>query len=182
MTETFGQIATAPLARAGDPDALPVLLPGVSLDGTAPIRARAPMLATCYLDGAPIAPAFTTSDLGEFETGALRVRGRIDDTIITGGHNVHPSEVEAVVAATPGVRAACAFGVPDARWGQIVGAAIAVDAAFAIDAAVAHWQAALPPHARPRRLAICDAIPQLPSGKHDRHAASALATAPVEYH
>src|SRR5262249_48021074 len=58
MTETFGQIATAPVARAGDPDAFPVLLPGVALDGTSPIRVRAPMLATGYLDGTPIAPAF----------------------------------------------------------------------------------------------------------------------------
>jgi O-succinylbenzoic acid--CoA ligase len=181
MTETFGQIATAPVAYAGHPDALPALLPGVALDGTAPIRVRAPMLATCYLDGAPIAPAFTTSDLGELDRGALRVLGRIDDTIITGGRNVHPAEVEAVLAATPGVRAACAFGVPDERWGAVVCAAIAVDATFALDAAVARWHAALPPHARPRRLAIVDAIPELTSGKHDRRAAAALATAPVVY-
>jgi O-succinylbenzoic acid--CoA ligase len=181
MTETFGQIATAPLARAGDPDALPVLLPSVYLDGTSPIRVRAPMLATCYLDGTPIAPAFTTADLGEFDGAALRVLGRADDMIITGGRNVHPAEVEAVLAATPGVRAACVFGVPDERWGQTVAAAIEVDAVFALDAAVAHWQRELASHARPRRLAICDAIPQLPSGKHDRRAAAALASAPVAY-
>jgi len=139
------------------------------------------MLATCYLDGTPIAPAFATADLGELAGGALRVLGRADDTIITGGRNIHPAEVEGVLAATPGVRAACVFGVPDDRWGQIVGAAIAVDATFALDVAVAHWQRELPPHARPRRLAICDAIPQLPSGKHDRRDAAALATAPVAY-
>jgi len=186
MTETFGQLATAPADRAGDPDAPLVPLDGVALaTGTpaapAPITVRAPMLATGYLDGARIAPAFTTADLGYLDGGALYIAGRRDDVIITGGENVHPSAVEAVLAATPGVRAACAFGVADARWGQVVGAAIVVDDAFDARAAAAHWHAALAASARPRRLAICEALPQLPSGKVWRHAAAQLPTTAVEY-
>jgi O-succinylbenzoic acid--CoA ligase len=181
LTETFGQIATA--ARPGAPL---VALPGVELAaGTpgapAPIRIRAATLATCYLDGAPIAPELTTHDLGVLDGGALRVLGRADDVIITGGENVHPAQVEAVLAATPGVRAACAFGVPDARWGQIVGAALAVAPAFDRAAALARWHAQLPPHARPRRLALAAALPLLPSGKVDRRAAAALGAEPVAY-
>jgi len=186
MTESLGQLATAPPDRAGDPGAPLVALPGVAFDaGTAaapaPITVRAAMLATCYLDGAPIAPAFTTADLGFVADGALHVAGRRDHVIITGGENVHPAAVEAALAATPGVRAACAFGIPDQRWGQIVGAALVVDAAFDAAAAAAHWRAALPGHARPRRIAICAALPVLPSGKVDRRAAAALPAAAVDY-
>jgi O-succinylbenzoic acid--CoA ligase len=186
MTESLGQLATAPLGHAGDPRAPLVPLDGVALEaGTAlapaPIVVRGPMLATRYLDGAPIAPAFTTADLGSLDGGALRVAGRSDDVIITGGENVHPQAIEVVLAATPGVRAACAFGVRDERWGQVVGAALVVDPAFDLAAAAAHWHAALPAHARPRRLALCPALPVLPSGKIDRRAAAALPSTAVDY-
>jgi O-succinylbenzoic acid--CoA ligase len=184
MTESLGQLATAPPDEAGAPDAPLVPLPGVVFEAgsqlaPAPITVRAPMLATCYLDGAPIAPVFTTADLGSVDGGALHVAGRSDDMIITGGENVHPSAVEAVLAATPGVRAACVFGVPDERWGQIVAAAVVVDPAFDATAAADRWRTGLPAHARPRRVAICAALPQLPSGKVDRRAAAALPASPV---
>jgi O-succinylbenzoic acid--CoA ligase len=186
MTESFGQVATMAPARAGDPAAPLVALPGVALEaGTraapAPIRVRAPMLAPCYLDGAPIAPAFTTADLGFVEDGALHVVGRADDVIVTGGAKVHPLAVEAVLAATPGVRAACVFAVPDARWGQIVAAAIAATPDFDLAAAAARWHAALPPPARPRRLAIAAQLPLAATGKPDRRAAARLPHAPLRY-
>lgn len=186
MTETLGQLATAPRDRAGDPGAPLVPLDGVVLaagseQAPAPIVVRAPMLATCYLDGAPIAPAFTTADLGHLSGGALHVTGRRDDAIVTGGENVHPAAVEAVLAATPGVRAACAFGVRDERWGQIVAAALVVEPAFDARAAATRWHAALPAHARPRRIAICARLPMLPSGKVDRRAAAQLALTAVDY-
>jgi O-succinylbenzoic acid--CoA ligase len=186
MTESLGQLATAAPERAGDPAAPLVALPGVAFEAgsraaPAAIRVRAPMLATGYLDGAPIAPAFTTADLGFVEAGALQVVGRRDDAIITGGENVQPSTVEAVLVATPGVRAACVFGVRDERWGEIVAAAIVVAADFEASAAAEHWHAALPGHALPRRLAICAALPVLPSGKVDRRSAALLPTSPVRY-
>jgi O-succinylbenzoic acid--CoA ligase len=185
MTESFGQLATAPLARAGDPRAPLVPLAGVELaggtrDAPAAICVRAPMLATCYLDGAAIAPEHATADLGYVDAGGLHLVGRADDVIVTGGENVHPSTIEAVLAATPGVRAACAFAIPDARWGQIVGAAIAVDAAF--DRGVIEtWHSELPAHARPRELAITRELPALASGKLDRRAAAQLPREPVRY-
>jgi o-succinylbenzoate---CoA ligase len=186
MTESFGQLATAAPEGAGDPAAPLVALPGVAVfAGTAqapgPIVVRAPMLATCYLDGAPIAPAFTTADLGYLADGALHVTGRRDDVIISGAENVHPGAIEAVLAATPGVRAACAFGVHDERWGQVVGAAIVVEPAFDAETAAAHWHQALAAHARPRRLAICAALPALPSGKIDRRAAAMLPGSAIDY-
>nr|MBA3462270.1 hypothetical protein [Deltaproteobacteria bacterium] len=52
---------------------------------------------------------------------------------------------------------------------------------FDLRAAAAHWHAALPPHARPRRIATTGALPLLPGGKVDRRAAAALPAQPVEY-
>ena len=140
LTETFGQVATASAAHA-DRRGL-VALPGVTLAaGTraepAPIRVRGPMLATRYLDGAPIAPELVTADLGFVEDGALHVVGRADDVIVTGGAKVHPQTIEAVLAATPHVRAACAFAVADPRWGHVIGAALAVAPGFELAAAAA---------------------------------------------
>jgi O-succinylbenzoic acid--CoA ligase len=172
LTETFGQVATA--TTPGGPL---VPLDGVELAGSsaAPLRIRGPMLAARYLDGAPIAPELVTADLAEVDT-TLRILGRADDVIISGGENVHPAEVEAVLAATPGVRAACVFGVADARWGQLVGAALVTADEFDRAGAVAHWKDALPAHARPRRLALVPALPQLANGKVDRRAAAQLPT------
>jgi len=186
MTESLGQLATAPLDRAGDPRAPLVPLDGVAIEAghahaPAPIIVRAPMLATRYLDGTPIAPAFTTADLGHLAGGALHIVGRRDDVIITGGENVHPSAIEAVLAVTPGVLAACAFGVHDERWGQVVAAALVVDPAFDPRAAAAHWHTALPAHARPRRLAVCPGLPLLPTGKVDRRAAATLPAVVIDY-
>jgi O-succinylbenzoic acid--CoA ligase len=181
MTETFGQIATA---RAPGEPLLP--LAGVELvagtrEAPARIAVRGPMLAASYLNGPPIAPELVTSDLGFVEHGALHVVGRADDVIITGGENVHPSQVEAVLAATPGVSAACVFGVADPRWGQLVAAALAVDSRFDRAAALAHWHTALPPFARPRRLAARTQLPLLASGKIDRAAAARLPAEAIDY-
>jgi len=181
LTETFGQVATSP--SPGEP-----LRPlaGVEIiagtrDAPARVRIRGPMLAARYLDGTPIAPELATADLGCLHDGALHVIGRADDVIITGGENVHPAQVEAVLSATPGVRAVHVFGMADARWGQIIAAALAVDAAFDRAAALARWHAALPPFARPRRLAVLPALPLLPTGKIDRRATAALPAESVDY-
>ncbi|HUS32325.1 MAG TPA: AMP-binding protein [Kofleriaceae bacterium] len=192
LTETFGQVATA-----REPGGVARLLDGVSIDArhdgglravrTAPalLRVRGPMLARAYLDGVPIAPELVTADLGfvqrDSDGDAVHVVGRADDVIISGGENVHPTQVEAVLAATPGVREAAAFGVPDPRWGQIVAVAIAADDRFDREGALARWYAALPAHARPRRIVTLAELPRLPSGKLDRRSVAQLPTIAVEY-
>jgi O-succinylbenzoic acid--CoA ligase len=180
LTETFGQIATA--RTAGGPL---VLLPGVELECRETIAIRTPQLATCYLDGTPIAPQLVTADLGELGLAGgervLHVLGRRDDVIISGGENVHPLEVEAILSATPGIAAACAFGVPDERYGHVVGVAVIVTASFDRRAALAHWHATLAPYARPRWLAEVATLPLLPSGKLDRLAIATLPSQPLAY-
>jgi O-succinylbenzoic acid--CoA ligase len=181
LTETFGQVATA--REVGGPL---VPLPGVAITGgtreaPARIRIAGPMLASRYLDGEAIAPELVTSDIGFVENGHLHVLGRVDEVIITGGEKIHPAQVEAVLAVTPGVHAVAVFGVPDARWGQVIAAVIATGTELDRERAFAAWHAQLPPHARPRRIAIVDALPVLASGKVDRRAVAALPTSPIEY-
>jgi len=66
-----------------------------------------------------------TGDLGYFdEDGFLYVVDRRDDLIISGGENVYPAEVEAVLAAHPAVAQAGVAGIPHPRWGQVPAAAV----------------------------------------------------------
>jgi acyl-CoA synthetase (AMP-forming)/AMP-acid ligase II len=62
---------------------------------------------------------FATRDLGRLDAeGYLYIEGRMDDTIIRGGENIAPAEVEDVLVAHPGIVEAAVVGVPDPEWGQ----------------------------------------------------------------
>src|SRR5829696_97582 len=70
-----------------------------------------------------------TGDLGRFgEGGRLRVIGRKSDTIVTGGENVAPAEVEAALLTHPAVADAGVFGRPDPEWGEAVTARVVLRA------------------------------------------------------
>jgi len=70
-----------------------------------------------------------TGDLGAFTAdGRLIVHGRKVDTIVSGGENVMPQEVEAVLLSHPAVAEAAVFGRPDPEWGQAVTAAVVLHA------------------------------------------------------
>ncbi|MDL4816359.1 class I adenylate-forming enzyme family protein [Actinomadura opuntiae] len=62
---------------------------------------------------------FATRDRGRFDAdGYLFIEGRADDTIIRGGENIAPAEIEDVLVAHPGIEEAAVLGVPDPEWGQ----------------------------------------------------------------
>ncbi|GAB2659054.1 class I adenylate-forming enzyme family protein [Nocardia goodfellowii] len=64
---------------------------------------------------------FPTRDLGYLDAeGYLFIEGRADDTIIRGGENIAPAEIEDVLLGYPGVTEAAVIGVPDPEWGQRV--------------------------------------------------------------
>lgn len=68
---------------------------------------------------------FNTGDSGYLdEEGFLFMAGRKKDIIIRGGENIAPIEVENVLMSHPGVAEAGVFGIPDAKWGEIVAAAV----------------------------------------------------------
>ncbi len=122
---------------------------------------------------------FDTGDLGWLDdAGRLHVQGRRSEVIVTGGEKVVPGVVEAALREHPGVRDAVVFGLPDVRWGAIVCAAVEGAPGLHADATLPSLLAALlPPWARPRRLALLDALPRLNTGKVDRGGTPARAAA-----
>lgn len=129
---------------------------------------------------------FITNDLGARDgDGRLTVLGRADDVIVTGGTNVAPQSVEAVISELDGVRECLVVGVPDARWGQRVVALLIVsraDGSPVPDAAppgldaVRHLvKARLGAAAAPRDVLLVDTLPATTPGKPDRRTATRLA-------
>ena len=100
----------------------------VRLDDGAEVWLRGPMLMRCYRDGSSPLDAdgwLPTGDLGRWlDDGRLHVDGRRGDLIITGGENVWPEAVEAILASHPAVAEAMVRGVDDDEWGQVVEAVI----------------------------------------------------------
>jgi O-succinylbenzoic acid--CoA ligase len=112
---------------------------------------------------------FVTQDLGVLDDGVLRVLGRADDVINTGGEKVVAGEVERELAAYPAVKDVVVVGRPDPEWGERVTAVVVPgDPPPALDELRAWVRRRLPACAAPRELELVDAIPLLPSGKPDR--------------
>jgi len=156
-------------------NALPVGTPGrILLAGAALLAGYAGRPGLALLDAAG---RLDTGDLGWLDGGGrLHVQGRRAELIVTGGEKVVPGVVEAALREYPGVRDAVVFGRPDARWGAIVCAAVEGAAALHDDAGLAALLTTLlPPWARPRQLAVFDALPRLNTGKVDRRGTPALA-------
>jgi o-succinylbenzoate---CoA ligase len=154
------------------------------------VLVRGPMLFRGYRgDPARTAAALRggwlhTGDLGRLEPdGRLVVLGRRDDLIVSGGVNVHPVEVEAVLAAHPAVAEVGVRGLPDPEWGQRV-AAFAVPRDPAAPPTLAELRAfaleRLPAAKAPRELVLVAALPRGPSGKLLRRLLSAAPVAQEE--
>jgi 2-furoate---CoA ligase len=112
---------------------------------------------------------YFTGDMGYVDAdGDLWVAGRVDDMIISGGENIHPVEVEDVLARHPRVRDVAVIGEPDAKWGERV-VAFVVPAAPGVseDELDAHCRASgdLARWKRPRRFVFVREIPKTASGK-----------------
>ncbi|WP_314428403.1 AMP-binding protein [uncultured Microbacterium sp.] len=166
---------------------------GVPLDTVAvrtvegELRIAGPMLADGYLaDGELTAKTFTrdehgmrwyhTGDLGLVEDGVVRVHGRADNVIVSGGLNISLDRVESVVRRVPGLSGAVVVAVPDERWGEasviVAARGEALRRSEAEQLAHARDLVAdeLGRHARPARLVLVDALDVLASGKPDREA------------
>src|SRR5262249_21648500 len=111
---------------------------------------------------------YFTGDMGYVDAdGELYVTGRVDDMIISGGENIHPVEVEEVLARHPGVRDVAVVGEPGERWGErVVPFVVAAAPGLTAEALDAHCRGgALAPFKRPRRVVFVDEIPRTASGK-----------------
>jgi acyl-CoA synthetase (AMP-forming)/AMP-acid ligase II len=110
----------------------------------------------------------------------VSIVGRKDDMIISGGENVHPTQVEAVLAEHPGVADAAVVGLPDERWGEIV-VAYVVASDPVLDAAAleahCHGHPMLAAYKRPRRYRFVAELPMTATGKKVHYRVRELAIA-----
>jgi O-succinylbenzoic acid--CoA ligase len=109
-----------------------------------------------------------TGDLGRLDgEGRLIVTGRKGDVIITGGENVAPVEVEAVLAEHPGVAEAAVFARPHPLWGEAITALVVRRDEVELDAATlrAHCLERLAAFKVPKAFEFVDALPRTESGK-----------------
>jgi O-succinylbenzoic acid--CoA ligase len=151
------------------------------------VQISGPTLADGYLGDAEATDAafrsdddggrwYRTGDAGLIEDGVLRVRGRLDNVIVSGGVNISLDRVERVVRSVPGLASAVVVGVPDARWGEASvvvaprGEALRRSESVQLEEARTAVSAEIGPHARPSRLVLVDELATLPSGKPDREA------------
>jgi O-succinylbenzoic acid--CoA ligase len=109
-----------------------------------------------------------TGDLGYLDSeGYLYILDRRDDLIVTGGENVYPAEVEAVLREHPAVADAGVIGLPDPTWGQTVAAVVAVREPehMSKEDVEAFCAARLAKYKIPRQVWFMDALPRSPGGK-----------------
>jgi O-succinylbenzoic acid--CoA ligase len=156
MTEACSQIVTA-----GWP------LPGVSLrigaEGEILVRGATVSVASLASDG-----WLHTGDLGSLDDrGRLHVSGRLADTIVSGGENVAPLEVEAVLLEHPGVADAAVHGRADGEWGEAVVATVVRRDGVAVDPGElrAFCAERLAPFKVPKAIQFADRLPRSETGK-----------------
>ncbi len=107
-----------------------------------------------------------TGDLGRAdEDGYITLVGRSREIIISGGFNIHPSEVESALASHPAVEDCTVFGVPDERWGEAPVAYVVCAADISGNDLIAHCTDRLARYKRPREIVFVSTIPRTPSGK-----------------
>jgi fatty-acyl-CoA synthase len=108
-----------------------------------------------------------TGDVGHFDDGLLFIDGRDDSMIVSGGENVFPDEVEALLAGHDAVAEASVIGVPDADYGQRLRAyvVLAPDRELSADDLRAHVKAHLARYKIPRDVVFLERLPRTPTGK-----------------
>ncbi len=183
LTECASQVCTlssadasAGLGSAGRP--LSGMEVRLAIDGAIAVRGSA------LMDGYEGEPSpfdadgwFATGDLGRWdEAGRLIVLGRRDEVLISGGENLAPHEIEAVLERHPGIREAGVYGVPDREWGMRVCAVLVAEGEPLAEADVRAACATLADFKRPKEWRWATALPRTALGKLQRNR---LASAPL---
>jgi o-succinylbenzoate---CoA ligase len=166
VSQTYGlteACSTVTLAEPGDLETAGRPLPGlgVSIAGDGEINVHGPTVVGEW-------DTLRTGDLGHLdEDGRLTVVGRKSDTIVSGGENVAPAEVEAVLEEHPQVAEAGVFGRPDPQWGEAVTARIVPRGHAPPTAAAlrAHCAERLAGYKVPKAFELAEQLPRTASGK-----------------
>lgn len=193
MTETTSQVATpTPDEARAYPESVGKPLDSVSVtlvdDDGEPVETGA--LGEIVVSGATVSPGylddsrtafrsdgFHTGDIARMDdTGRLFVLNRREDRILTGGENVHPGEVAAVLTDHPGVVDATVLGLPDSEWGERVAALIVEKRGRDLDtdALQKFARGHLAGYKVPRTVEFVDELPRTASGTVDRRQARDL--------
>lgn len=112
-----------------------------------------------------------TGDLGTMDAqGLITLVGRSKDTIISGGVNIYPAEIERILLEHDAVRECAVFGIPDDTWGELPAAEVVLEAGSKIsaDALGDFCLSRIARFKRPRFIRIVEALAYTPSGKLDR--------------
>jgi O-succinylbenzoic acid--CoA ligase len=150
-------------------------LPGVTFatgtDGVVTIAT--PALGIGLWPDAPLESPWVSGDRGDVAgDGSVKISGRADRVIITGGEKVDPARVEQALLSTGLVKEALVLGMVDARWGEVVTACVSGPASA--EASLRLACEALETAARPRRYVFVPTMPTNASGKPDREAIAKL--------
>ena len=163
LTETCSQVTTQ---SPGDPEpdaGPPLFCTRVRVAGDGELMVSGPTVA----GGGELA----TGDLGRRDAaGRVTVTGRKADTIVTGGENVAPTEVEAVLTEHPAVAEAAVHARPDATWGEAVVATVVLRAPVTEAELRGHCAARLAAFKVPKAVTFAGALPRTASGKLLRRA------------
>ncbi|MGK5628107.1 amino acid adenylation domain-containing protein [Streptomyces sp. URMC 123] len=152
---------------------------GLDAGSTGPMTGGGARFEVAPAPGARAVPApavrdYRTGDLVRGNgDGTLEYLGRADDQMKIRGHRVEPAEIEAVLAAQPGIAAAAVTATPDAAGDQRLVACLVPEAgagAPAVEEIRAAVAARLPAHMVPAAFTVLDALPLTPNGKVDRAA------------
>jgi O-succinylbenzoic acid--CoA ligase len=192
MTESASGVTALPTAEAAArPGSSGKTLAGVELriarpaeDGVGDIEVRGPSLFAGYVRRASeTAAAFTTDgwyrtgDLGRLDDdGYLAVADRRLDLIVSGGENVYPAEVEAVLMSHPAIADAGVAGRPDAKWGAVplAGVVLRAGAAATDEEVLAYCRQHLARFKVPSRIVFLAELPRVGAGKLHREALRSL--------
>ena len=164
LTEACSQVATQVPGERGVDSGAPLFCTRVTLAPDGEILGGGPTVSPAIGGG-----VLATGDLGElYADGSLRVIGRRSDTIISGGENVAPSEVEAVLEEHSAVLEAAVFGVADEQWGEAVHAQVVVRGGASEADLREHCGRRLAPFKVPKVIDFADRLPRTVSGKLQR--------------
>jgi acyl-CoA synthetase (AMP-forming)/AMP-acid ligase II len=126
--------------------------------------------AAAFIDG-----WFRTGDIGVLDGDRyLSLTGRIKEMINRGGEKISPQDIDAVLLEHPAVAEAVAFGVPDAKYGEEVWAAVVLKGAADADGLQAFCRARLADFKVPKMIWITSALPKNATGKIERRDVAAL--------
>jgi oxalate---CoA ligase len=199
MTETAHQVASNPLAPRPRKPATVGFGTGAELaiineggnpqgaDTSGEVVVRGPTVMRGYRDNPQANAAafingwFRTGDVGAIDSdGYLRLTGRIKEMINRGGEKIAPEDIEAVLLEHPAVAEAAAFGVPDAKYGEHVWAAVVLKGAADAEGLKAFCRTRLADFKVPKTIRIIETLPKNATGKIERGALTTMFKAASE--